>query len=191
MNASPVRVVKVGGSLFTLPDLGPRLRGWLNRQVPARDVLLAGGGRWADAVREADARFGLGQQTSHALCVEALRVSARMLAALLPGCPLVVRLARLRAVLGAERQGRWVFCPHQFMTRWEPRNHPRPLPASWAATSDSISARLAEVLGAGELVLLKSCDPPAEWAAGDYVDPCFATAAANLACVRHVNLRAG
>ncbi len=184
-----VRVVKVGGSLFTLSDLGPRLQRWLNQQTPAHDVLLAGGGRWADAIREADARFGLGQQTAHALCVETLRVSARVLAALLPGSPLVIRLPQLRTLLGAESRGSWVFCPYHFLTRWEPRHHPRPLPATWEVTSDSISARLADVLGAGELVLLKSCAPPVEPSAGGYVDQHFAIAAANLARVRQVNFR--
>lgn len=185
-----VRVVKVGGSLFTLPELGPRLQHWLNQQTPAQHVLLAGGGGWADAVREADARFQLGQQTAHALCVETLRVSARLLAALLPESPLTIRLPRLRQRVKREPRGSWVFCPYHFLTRWEPRHHPQPLPATWDVTSDSISARLAEVLEAGELVLLKSCDPPVEPHAGGYLDPYFAKAAANLARVRQVNFRA-
>ena len=52
------------------------------------------------------------------------------------------------------------------------------LPHSWNVTSDSVAARLAEILDA-DLVLLKSMAPPSnsirDWASAGYVDPFFPT----------------
>jgi aspartokinase-like uncharacterized kinase len=55
-------------------------------------------------------------------------------------------------------------------------------------TSDSIAARIAGILDAEELVLLKSADPPAQLQP-PYVDEYFVQAAEGLTCVRSVNLR--
>jgi aspartokinase-like uncharacterized kinase len=68
------------------------------------------------------------------------------------------------------------------------------LPHSWDVTSDSVGARFAELIG-GELVLLKSTEPPpgnvAAWAATGYVDPYFPTVVERAKLtVRAVNLRA-
>jgi len=63
------------------------------------------------------------------------------------------------------------------------------LPHAWSVTSDSIAARLAQAVAAGELVLLKSAAPPPDLGAADYVDEWFATAARDVPSVRIVNLR--
>src|SRR5687768_13820425 len=80
----PMRVVKVGGSLLALTDLPTRLRGWLAAQPPAINVVIAGGGPLAAAVRQWDERFQLGEETSHWLCVDVLDVSTRLISGLLP-----------------------------------------------------------------------------------------------------------
>jgi aspartokinase-like uncharacterized kinase len=183
-------VVKLGGSLFDFPDLAPALRRWVEVQPPACHVLVAGGGPFADLIRQADARFSLGEEISHQLCLETLRVTARWLAALLPEAPLRTSLDQLRTEPWPAETRMVVFCPYEFMTRWEPQRHPHPLPASWQVTSDSIAARLAEVLEAEELVLLKSSPPPdGEPVASGYVDQLFTATAAALPRVRFVNLR--
>lgn len=186
---SPARVVKVGGSLFSFPRLGPALREWLAEQPPAANILLAGGGPFAEAIREADARFQLGEERSHWLCVAALELSARLLAELLPACRLVSTCAALQQEIATARPGPLVWAPAVYL-REEDQLHPEgALPHTWAVTSDSIAARVARVVGADELVLLKSADPPeGDWTQAGYVDGYFRHAARHIPRVRCVNL---
>jgi hypothetical protein len=70
-----------------------------------------------------------------------------------------------------------------------------PLPRTWDVTSDSIAARLAALLDADELVLVKSCLPTGELTPGvvaqrGYTDRYFPRAVAGVRVVRCVNLRA-
>src|SRR6185312_432391 len=78
-------VVKVGGSLFDLPDLGPRLCDWLQRHAPREVLLVPGGGPAAELVRTLDRTHGLGEESSHWLALRALAINAALLAALVPG----------------------------------------------------------------------------------------------------------
>jgi aspartokinase-like uncharacterized kinase len=175
-------VVKVGGSLFDLPDLAGRLRRWLAAQSAGDRLLVPGGGPTADVVRLLDDRHGLGEEAAHWLALRALALNAHFLAALLsapvveepgPGVGLAVLDAHAFARADEGRAG----C----------------LPHTWAATSDSVAARVAEVAGA-ELVLLKSVTlsgvPWQEAGRRGWVDPLFAAIVRRGGLsVRAVNLR--
>src|SRR5213595_1343108 len=87
--AGPPMVVKVGGSLFDLPDLGPRLQDWLKTLDTRRVLLLPGGGPTANVIRDLDHRHGLGEETAHWLALRALRLNAHFLAALVPASVVV------------------------------------------------------------------------------------------------------
>src|SRR5262249_30551469 len=139
-------VAKVGGSLYDLPDLGDRLRAWVGEC--AGDLLLVpGGGPLADAVRGLDRTHGLGEEASHWLALGAMTLAARFLAAMLPG---------LREVSDPRyAQGLCLLDALAFLRADE--GQPGCLPHCWAATSDAVAARAAEVAGA-KLVLLKSAD---------------------------------
>jgi aspartokinase-like uncharacterized kinase len=162
-------VVKVGGSLFDWPDLGPRLRDWLAANAPRETILVPGGGRLVDVIRDLDRHHGLGDELAHQMALKAMTVAADLLAALLTGS-CIIDGADLAELLW--EQGRWpildafAFCES---------DEADVLPHTWAVTSDSIAARLAVVAGAEELVLLKSAPPPvgdvAAWAGYGYVDP--------------------
>src|SRR5207248_9110984 len=58
-------VVKVGGSLYDLPDLADRLRRWLSALAAPRVLLVPGGGPTADVIRTFDQRHRLGEEASH------------------------------------------------------------------------------------------------------------------------------
>ena len=51
MNTSGLRVIKVGGSLFEYPHLANALTQWLAQQSPMQNLLVTGGGVWADEIR--------------------------------------------------------------------------------------------------------------------------------------------
>ncbi len=175
-----MRVVKVGGSLLDLPDLATRLEAWLTQQPIACNVLLMGGGILCDAVREWDSRFQLGEVASHWLCIDLLDTTAKLLGQLLPHA----RIVTDRRALPRE-PGTCIFSPGTFLRHEEPRLPGTRLPPSWQVTADSIAARLAEVIGAEELVLLKST----ESSETEFVDSHFSIASRNIAAVRFVNLR--
>lgn len=190
-----LQIVKVGGSLLQRPDLGPRLRRWLDTQGETAVVLLAGGGELADWVRRADRCHGLGEEAAHWVAVRTMSVTAELLGRLLPAARRVGDWSQMSDLLSGRRPGdRWILDPLDFLQAHEPRLPGLKLGASWAVTSDSVAARLATVSGADELVLLKSADAPATdvptLRAMGYVDDAFPRLAAETSAVRFVNLAA-
>jgi aspartokinase-like uncharacterized kinase len=157
-----VIVVKVGGSLYDHPHLGPGLRAYLDA-LDSPVLLVPGGGALADAVRQLDRTHRLGEERSHWLALRATAVAAGFLEAV-----------ALRSEDSASRLR--VLDPYQFAVEDEAR--PDHLPHSWDVTSDSIAARAAVVYHAERLILLKSTDIPpgtpwAEAARRGWVDPHF------------------
>lgn len=184
------RVIKLGGSLLSMPDLIPSFRAWLVRQSPAVNVVIVGGGAAADAVREADRLHRLDETTAHWLCIRMMSVQAELLAALLPEATLVDTLARCREVRG----GMLVFDVELFLRNREATAGDPSLPHGWHVTSDSIAARVAQLLEADELVMLKSTLPPRgsdvrSLAACGYVDEYFPQAVVGVRRIRCVDLR--
>jgi aspartokinase-like uncharacterized kinase len=187
---SSLIVVKVGGSLFDLPELGPRLRSWLAELAAPAVLLVPGGGPAADVIRDLDRLHGLGEEKSHWLALHALARNARVLVDLLPGSHVV-------ASVGEHLGGLTVLDPLAFCLADE-RDHPADaLPHSWSVTSDSVAARVAVAAGARELVLLKSITIPPDMSWDDaarngYVDPAFAGVlrGAGSLQVRAINFRA-
>jgi aspartokinase-like uncharacterized kinase len=181
-------IVKVGGSLFDLPDLRLRLRRWLDGLSTRNVVLVPGGGALADAVRELDRCHGLGEEQAHWLALQTLRTTAHFLAALVPGVAVVTHLD---AITDAWAKGTVPVLDLEAFARQDEES----LPHRWDVTSDSLAARVAVVTEARELILLKSVSLPegmgwSEAGQRGLVDPYFARAAEAPLKVRFVNFRA-
>lgn len=182
MASSPV-VVKVSGSLFNLPNLGPRLRQWLEELNEPKVLLLPGGGAAADVIRAFDRLHHLGEETCHWLALRALGLNAHFLEALL----------KVKAKKKRGKKGWVVVDGHDFARADEGRRGA--LPHCWDATSDSLAARVAVVAGARRLILLKSVALPKgmswrEAGRRGIVDACFARAVKKVPEVDVVNFRA-
>src|SRR5437879_5866571 len=184
-------VVKVGGSLYDLPDLGPRLQHWLDGQAGRQILLVPGGGSMADVLRDLDDAHGLGEETAHWLALRALALNAHVLAALLPEA---VVAAHPDQCLVFWRRGQLaVLDAYAFAASDEHKIGS--LPHRWTVTSDSIAARAARLVEARQLILLKSVmiPPGIDWreaAQRGWVDAYFPEAIGNALTVDVVNFRA-
>jgi hypothetical protein len=92
-----------------------------------------------------------------------------------------------------QRQTQGVVIVDAYEFALEDEGQPGSLPHSWAVTSDSLAARVAQVGGAHRLILLKSVDVPAgvswpEAAARGWVDEYFPQAVSGLT-IEIVNFR--
>jgi aspartokinase-like uncharacterized kinase len=187
-------VVKVGGSLLDLPDLGTRLPSWL-ATLPPEDivVLVPGGGPTTDVIRALDQRFELGEERAHWLALRALTLNAHILACLLPGARIIKQL--IDAFVVGSRL--CLLDCHGFASLDEQAVNGNPLPHHWDATSDSVAARVAVAWRAARLILLKSVTipPTLNWedaGRAGLVDPLFpevVAAAEGRLEVSAVNLR--
>ncbi|HEY1377739.1 MAG TPA: hypothetical protein VGF55_13150 [Gemmataceae bacterium] len=187
-------VVKVGGSLADWPDLGPHLRRWLDRHALAETVLVPGGGPAADVVRNLDRTHQFGAEAAHWLALRAMTLMAEFLDELLRDAGVTnTELSDGADLAAAWGRGRLpVVDAFAFCTADEAR--PGALPHTWVVTSDSVAARVAVVVGAAEVVLLKSAAPPgddvADWVAAGYVDEWLPRVLGGTAVgVRAVDLR--
>ncbi len=189
----PIVVIKVGGSLIDWPPLPGRLALYLASRAAIRPVLIAGGGAMVDVLRRLDGLHGLGESRSHAIALRVLDVTADLLASLMPGSIVATTLEELPALWTSRLIP--ILAPRGVLLD-DDRLFPRDaLPHRWSTTSDSIAARVAVILGASELILLKSTPPPSSpfnlntLAALGLTDAEFPTAARRLAVVRLECLR--
>jgi aspartokinase-like uncharacterized kinase len=189
---TPITVVKVGGSLYDLPDFGPRLVRWLGQKTGERLLLIPGGGETADVVRGFHRTHGVSEERCHWLALRALSLNAHFLEGLLPRGVVVEDLGGCPATWNSGQTP--VLDLYPFALADEGR--PGCLPHSWTVTSDALAARVAAVAGARTLVLLKSITIPKgmDWdEAGrqGHVDLAFAGAVRMTSAleVRAINFR--
>ncbi len=189
-----LRVVKLGGSLLESRDWQARLVNWIETLPTARTLLLVGGGPPVDAIRSMAELYHYEQEFLHWLCIDAMDISFRMAQQQLGIAWLPLRTAdalrdwstRVESALGLVHVS-------SFYTIANHRDLPVLLPLDWSTTSDSLAALLARIVGADELILLKSCplDASLDWSAlvrAGIVDQAFPEVASGIPRVAFVSL---
>lgn len=143
-------VVKLGGSLLPEPQL-PNLMRTLVEVAKTRGlVVVPGGGRLADAVRDACEEQEPGESAAHWMAILAMDQFAHLLAGLAPGARLTTDAREIATVVGQGRLA--ILAPFAWLRTEDP------LPHGWHVTSDSLAAWVAGQLRARRLVLLKSVE---------------------------------
>jgi aspartokinase-like uncharacterized kinase len=151
-------IFKVGGSLFDLRDLGPRLHELIWSHGADPSLIFPGGGAAANLVRDWHPRFELTDVDAHWLAIDALDFNANLLARLLPRGIVVSSQSRWEGMMKSYRPT--VLAPSRFL-RDEGRSHASDSPPHvWDVTSDTLAAWTAVRWPADELVLVKSVPCP-------------------------------
>ena len=145
-------VVKIGGSLLGSPEL----KRWLELLVKFSDgkvIIVPGGGLFADAVRKAQAQSKISDAIAHKLAVLAMDQFGLLLAGMNPG--LATASSELEIAERTWQHRGIVWLPSKMVLADDT------IPQNWQVTSDSLSAWLANKIGAEQLVLVKSRQLPA------------------------------
>jgi 5-(aminomethyl)-3-furanmethanol phosphate kinase len=143
--SQPPLVIKVGGSLA---ETG-RLKDALHRIAAATRpvVVVPGGGQFADKVRDLQRAVGFDDAAAHRLAMLGMHQMAEVFMALEPRLKEAASVEAMHQTLGQGDIPLWV--PLPMMER------DTTITPGWETTSDSLAARLAELLGS-PLALLKS-----------------------------------
>jgi aspartokinase-like uncharacterized kinase len=112
-------------------------------------VIVPGGGPFADSIRALQPSMNFSEAIAHRLAMLAMHQMAELVAAQHERFEIAESLDEISDALGRGKVPVWV--PLRMISGDDA------VPAVWSATSDSLAARLAELLG-GRLVLLKSVD---------------------------------
>lgn len=168
-------VIKVGGSLLTLPTWPDLVEELVRDRAAGRSVIIVvGGGPIVEGLRVLDAAVRGDPALMHGLAIDLMGTTARLVAATL-GLPLRCDDSGMaQAVLDVPR---WLAAEGRLAR----------LPQGWHVTSDSIAAFVASETD-GDLLLAKRAPPPpchrdepfAALARAGWVDESFPTAAARL-----------
>jgi aspartokinase-like uncharacterized kinase len=144
-------VIKVGGSLAEDPERLRALCAKLGEFAKKYAIVVVpGGGRFADVVRDFDKRFTLSGEIVHRMAVLGMDQFGLLLSQIIPNscATYLLSAARQLSEIGVVP----VFLPSRLMFREDP------LENSWDVTSDSISAYVASRLHAAKVVLVTDVD---------------------------------
>jgi 5-(aminomethyl)-3-furanmethanol phosphate kinase len=161
-------VLKLGGSLLESGRLAPVLDIVAKRKRPV--IVVPGGGKFADQVRQAQSANGFDDASAHRLALFAMHQMANVIAS---------RSRHFAPAATKEEFG--LAGVNGLVPVWLPSTlagADPTIPKSWDMTSDSLAAWLAGEVGAKEVALVKSCavDEAAtldDLTASGIVDPLF------------------
>lgn len=144
-------VIKVGGSLSETPQtlkmLGTQLR---HIACKHQIVIVPGGGKFADVIRELDKQYVLSPTFSHRMAILAMDQYGLFLSQIIAGACLCDSLDDAKQL--SERSKVALLLPSKLLFEDDP------FPPSWNVTSDSIAAHIAIKLKAKKLVLATDVD---------------------------------
>jgi 5-(aminomethyl)-3-furanmethanol phosphate kinase len=145
-------VIKVGGSLAENPKILKALGEELCRIAKRhRIVVVPGGGKFADAVRELDSKYALPSSLSHKLAILAMEQYGVFLSHVFPDC--CCCCDSLKAALKLAKEAKVpIFLPSKLLSQ---RDQFEP---SWDVTSDSIAAYIAVKVNAAKAVFVTDVD---------------------------------
>jgi aspartokinase-like uncharacterized kinase len=153
MDPRPCVVVKLGGSLAAHPSLAHWLRE-LKHSAAGRYAVVPGGGPFADTVRAAQAVWRFSDPVAHWMAIGAMDQFGQMLCGIEAGLVACSTVLQIQDAWASERLPVWL--PTHLMRGRSDLAH------GWEVSSDTIAAWLAHTLGARGLLLVKSCDLPAD-----------------------------
>jgi 5-(aminomethyl)-3-furanmethanol phosphate kinase len=184
-------VVKVGGSLLSLPDLADRLRKMFAVLNADRIFVVCGGGQAAELVRNWDLLHRLDEEVAHWLAIDSMALTASLLAGILPETMLASN--RQTAESNGLKGGIAILVPRLILDELHDGTR-EPLPIGWDCTSDSIAGWIATQWKVDAIVLAKSVDVPVaedffEESTSAAVDPCFNAVIAGQLPVYWCNVR--
>lgn len=161
-----MRVIKLGGSL----ERSGALKRCLDDAARKDNVVVPGGGDFAEQVRSAQQRWHFDDTAAHAMAILAMQQMAWLLGSINRNFVLADSVAEIVRQLETGRPVIWSPDLHELDRAG--------IAASWDITSDSLAAWLAGVLGARELILIKSANIPRdadieELVESGLVDPAF------------------
>jgi aspartokinase-like uncharacterized kinase len=144
-------VIKVGGSLAETPKVLESLGAELFRLSKKRlFVVVPGGGKFADAVRDMDAKFAVPAIISHKMAILAMDQYGLLLSQIIPDSSVCDSLKAAREISQCGRVP--IFLPSRFLFRSDP------FEPSWDVTSDSIAAYVAVKLKACKIIFVTDVD---------------------------------
>jgi aspartokinase-like uncharacterized kinase len=155
-----INIIKVGGSLSKNPKALQVLCQKISFLAGKHQiVIIPGGGKFADNVREADEQFSLSKAAAHHMAILAMDQYGLLLADLMsPNSQTVDSIEEAKNVNTCLVT---VFLPSKSISLVEEKE----LPKSWEVTSDTIAVYIAKKFEAKNLILVKdvdglfTCDP--------------------------------
>lgn len=150
-------MVKIGGKILeNNEDLNAtifQLQSLIEEGYIQSIVIIAGGGTWANFIRQLDNEFKLGDDLSHWMAIYAMDLNGIHMQEDFPFINLINDFKKLReTVSDLNNNPISIFLPYNYLKEKDP------LPHSWDVTSDSINIFFAKELGLNESYLIKDVD---------------------------------
>ena len=149
-------VIKIGGSLLALPDLGERLNAVLQSLNGQKALVIIGGGAAADEIRRLDDFCELTPKRAHWDAIAAMTSNSQLIARVLGSLPVVPD--RIEAALHWKTYAAVMLDTSVFL-REKHATFSQLLPESWDVTSDSIAGSVALDWPCDQVLFCKSCNP--------------------------------